>query len=194
MLPWGHFAVAYLLYSAYSRRRFGRPPQSGPTLAVIGGVFFADVVDKTLGWGLGLIPSRSLGHSLVVAVPLIAVVYAVASRYDRVASATAFAIAHLTHLFTDIRPRLLLGYPIRNRYFFWPLVTERQYTFHERLFEPPWIVELLVTPLTYRPVFLLLELVLFAFALRRWDADGRPGLEYVRARLGGSSRAGEPRS
>ena len=183
MLPWGHFAVAYLLYSAYSRRRSGRPPSSGATLAVLGGVFFADVVDKSLGWGLGLIPSRSLGHSLLVAVPLIVAVYAVASRYDRVASATAFAMAHLTHLLTDIRPRLLLGYPIRNRYLFWPLVTERQYTYHERVFEPPWIVELLVTPLTYRPVFLLLELVLFAFALRRWDADGRPGLQYVRSQF-----------
>lgn len=184
MLPWGHFAVAYLLYSRYSRRRFSRPPSHGPTLAVIGGVILADVVDKTLGWGLDVIPSRSLGHSLVVALPLIALVYLVAHNYDRVASATAFAISHLTHLVTDIRPRLLLGYPIRNRYLLWPVVTDRQYTFHERLFEPPWIVEVLVTPLTYRPVFLLLELVLFGFALRRWNLDGRPGWEFVRRRFG----------
>ena len=180
MLPWGHFAVAYLLYSAYARRRFDRPPRPGPTLAVVAGVVFADVVDKTFGWGLGLIPSRSAGHSLVVAVPLVAAVYLVAFHYDRVAAATAFAISHVSHLLTDIRPRLLLGYPIRNRYLLWPIVRERQYTFDERVFEPPWIVELLVLPLVFRPTFLLFELVLFGFAFRRWKLDGRPGLASVR--------------
>lgn len=184
MLPWGHFAVAYLLYSAYARRQFDRPPRTGPTLALVAGVFYADVVDKTFGWGLDVIPSRSLGHSVVVAVPLLAVVYLVARHYDRVASATAFAVSHVSHLLTDVRPRLLLGYPIRNRYFLWPIVRDRQYTYHERIFEPPWIVEVLVTPLTYRPVFLLFELVLFGLALRRWTLDGRPGLEFVRRRVG----------
>lgn len=184
MLPWGHFAVAYLLYSPYARRRYGHPPSPRAMLALLVGVAFADLVDKSLGWGLGIIPSRSLGHSLLLAVPLIAVVYAVAVHYDRVASATAFALAHLTHLFTDIRPRLLLGYPIRNRYLVWPIISRRIYSYRERVFEPPWLVEVLVTPLTYRPVFLLLELVLFGLALWRWDADGRPGADYVRSRLG----------
>ena len=187
MLPWGHLAVAYLLYSPYSRRRYGHPPSARAVLALLAGTFFADVVDKSLGWGLGLIPSRSLGHSLVLAVPLLVAVYAVAVRYDRVAAATAFAIAHISHLFTDIRPRLLLGYPIRNRYFFWPIISRRIYSYHERVFEPPWLVEVLVTPLTYRPVFLLLELVLFGFAIRRWTRDGRPGLEFVRSRFGSAA-------
>ncbi|WP_211694198.1 metal-dependent hydrolase [Natronomonas salina] len=194
MLPWGHFAVAYLLYSLYSRRRLNRPPPAGPTLAVGVGAIFADLVDKPLGWGLGIIPSRSLGHSLIVAIPLLAVVYAVARVYDREATATAFSISHLVHLFTDLQPRLLLGFPIRNRYLLWPLVTERQFTYWERVFEPPAIVELLVLPLTFRPVFMLLEFVILAFAIRRWRADGRPGLDYLRARLGGSRRAREPRS
>lgn len=187
MLPWGHFAVAYLLYSTYSRRRLDRPPTPGATLAVVAGVLFADVVDKTLGWGLHVVPSRSLAHSLVVAVPLLAAVYIVARHYERLAWATAFAISHVSHLLTDIRPRLLIGYPIRNRYLLWPIVTGRQFTFHERVFEPPWIVELLVLPLIFQPTFLLLELVLFGLALRRWDADGRPGLASVRRRFGTSS-------
>lgn len=187
MLPWGHFAVAYLLYSTYSRRRLGRAPTRRAVLAVLVGVFLADLVDKTLGWGLDVIPSRSLGHSLIVAVPLLAAVYLLARHYDRIAMATAFAVSHVTHLLTDIRPRLLLGYPIRNRYFLWPIVRDRQYTFHERVFEPPWIVEVLVTPLVFRPVFVLFELVLFGFAIRRWRLDGRPGLEYVRSRVAAES-------
>jgi len=184
MLPWGHFAVAYLLYSPYSRRRYGRSPTPRAVLALLAGAVFADVVDKPLGWGLGLIPSRSLGHSLVFAIPLFVAVYAAAVRYDHVATATAFAVSHLAHLATDLRPRLLLGYPIRSRYLVWPIVTERQFSYRERVFEPPWVVELLVTPLTYRPVFLLFELVLFGLAVRRWTLDGRPGWAFVRKRVG----------
>ena len=184
MLPWGHVAVAYLLYSLYSRGRFGEPPRPEPALAVLAGALFADLVDKSLGWGLGLIPSRSLGHSLLFAGVVLAAVYAVALAYDRVATATAFALAHLSHLLADLRPRLLLGYPIRSGYLFWPFVSRPMFTYRERVFEPPAVVELLVTPLTSRPVFLLLEVVLFAVALGVWHLDGRPGLRYVRSRVG----------
>lgn len=183
MLPWGHLAVAYLLYSPYSRLRYGRPPLPRPVLAILAGVVFADLVDKPLGWGLGIVPSRSIGHSLLVAAPLLAVIYGLAYLYDRVPLATAFAISHLSHLLTDLRPRVLLGYPIRSGYLFWPVVSQPWYTYHEQVFEPPAVVVLLVTPFTFRPLFLLLELVLFAFAFRRWKLDGRPGLEYVRSLL-----------
>lgn len=148
---------------------------------MLAGSLFADLVDKPLGWGLGLIPSRSLGHSLLFAGLLIVVVYVVALASDRVATATAFVVAHLTHLVTDLRPRLLLGYPIRSGYLFWPFVSRPMFTYREQVFDPPAIVELLVMPLTHRPVFLLLEVVLFGFALALWHVDGRPGLEYVRA-------------
>ena len=185
MFPWGHAAVAYLLYSTYSRRRLDGPPSPRAALAVGLGAMFADLVDKPLGWGLGVLPSRSLGHSLLFAVPLVAAVYVAAYAYDRVSLATAFSMAHLTHLVTDLRPRLLLGYPIRSGYLLWPLVSRPVFTYREQVFEPPAVVVLLVTPLTHRPTYMLLEAVLFVVALWRWDADGRPGLEYVRSRGGG---------
>jgi hypothetical protein len=100
-----------------------------------------------------------------------------------VATATAFAISHLVHLLTDLRPRLLLGYPIRSEYLLWPIVTERQFSYHEQVFEPPAIVEAVVTPLTFRPLFLLLEIVLFGLAMVVWYADGRPGWALVRSRF-----------
>lgn len=184
MFPWGHFAVAYLLYSLYARLRFRRPPAAGPALAVVFGAVFADLIDKPLGWGLGVIPSRSLGHSLLIAVPLLAAAYLCALYFDRVATATAFAISHLVHLVTDLSPRFFLGYPIRSRYLVWPVVTERQFTYHERVFDPPAVVEAVLTPLTFRPLFLSLELVLFAFAFLVWYADGRPGWVTLRSRLG----------
>ena len=63
MWPWGHLGVAYLLYSLYSRGRFRRPPRPEPTLAVVFGSQFADLVDKPLAWGLGP-PRRSNARTL----------------------------------------------------------------------------------------------------------------------------------
>ncbi len=34
MWPWGHLAVAYLVYTVYSHRRDGRPPRALPVIAL----------------------------------------------------------------------------------------------------------------------------------------------------------------
>ncbi|MFC6763678.1 metal-dependent hydrolase, partial [Natrinema soli] len=34
MWPWGHLAVAYLLYIVITHRRFGRPPRAVPAIAL----------------------------------------------------------------------------------------------------------------------------------------------------------------
>ena len=181
MHPWGHLAVAYLLYSIYARGRYRRPPRAVPVLAVVFGSQFADPIDKPLGWGLGVFPTgRAMAHSLLFAVVLLVVVYAVAFVLDRIETATAFIIAHLSHLLADLPPRLFLGYPFGTEFLFWPFLPHNEFGYDERFFEPPVIVELLVTPFTNPLVYVTMELTLFALALGLWYVDGRPGVRYVR--------------
>ena len=183
MWPWGHLGVAYLLYSLYARVRWRRPPRPEPVLAVVVGSQFADLVDKPLAWGLGILPGgRTLAHSLLVAAAVIGVCYAVALAYDRVETATAFAIAHLAHLAGDLPPRSLLGYPYGTEFLFWPLLSHPAYGYTERAFDPPAIVELVVTPFADPVTAFLLDGALFVLALGLWSVDGRPGLEIRRAR------------
>ncbi|AFZ72222.1 metal-dependent hydrolase [Natronobacterium gregoryi] len=188
MYPWGHLAVAYLLYSLYARGRFRRPPRPAPVLAVVAGSQLADLIDKPL-WLLGVFPTgRDLGHSLLFAVGVIVVVYAVAVLLERVETATAFVVAHLSHLLADIPPRFLLGYPFGTEFLLWPIVSHGTFGYSERMFEPPELVETVVTPFTDPTTFLALEFVLFGLALALWYADGRPGLEYVRRDGRGNSQ------
>lgn len=180
MFPWGHFGVAYILYSLYARGRFGRPPRPEPVLAVVVGSQFADLIDKPLAWGLGVLPSgRSFAHSLLFAAVLIVVVYAVAFSIDRVETATAFVLGHLSHLLTDLPPRFFLGYPFGTEFLFWPFLSLQEFNYNERHFEPPEVVELIIAPLTDPLVFSIFELVLFGLAIALWYVDGCPGLGYV---------------
>ncbi len=180
MFPWGHIAVAYLLYSLYSHGRFRRPPRPEPVLAVAIGSQFADLIDKPLAWGLGILPGgRTLAHSLFFAAGLLVIVYAAGFALGRVETATAFSIAHLSHLLADLPPRLALGYPFGSEYLLWPVLSEPVFSYSEQVFEPPALVVLLVTPLTDTVTFLVFEFVLFVVAIGLWVADGYPGLEYV---------------
>lgn len=183
MWPWGHFAVAYVLYSLYARGRFGRPPRPEPVLAVVVGSQLADLIDKPLAWGFGVMPSgRAIAHSLLFAGVLIVVVYAVAFTIGRVETATAFVLAHLSHLLADLPPRFFLGYLFGTEFLFWPFLPRQSFNYNERLFEPPEVIELIVTPLTDPIVFMIFELVLFGFAIALWYVDGCPGLGYVSSR------------
>lgn len=183
MWPWGHVGVAYLLYSVYARRRFGRPPRPEPAAAVVFGSQFPDLIDKPLAWWLGILPSgRSLAHSLLFAAALIVVVYTAAFALDRVETATAFVIGHLSHLLADVPPRAILGYPFGAEFLLWPIYSHPSFEYGEQLFEPPGTVELLVSPFTDPVVFHAFELLLFGLALGLWYVDGRPGLNYVRSR------------
>ena len=180
MLPLGHLGVAYLLYSLYAHARFRRPPRPEPVVAVVVGSQFADLIDKPL-WLVGVFPTgRDLAHSLLFAVVLLAAVYLVAIALGRVETATAFAIAHLSHLAADLPPRLALGYPFGTEFLLWPVVPHHTFDYNERLFDPPATVETVVTPLTDPATFLAFEFVLFGLAVGLWLLDGCPGLEYGR--------------
>lgn len=183
MWPWGHLGVAYLLISLCARGRTRRPPRPEPVLAAVLGSQFPDLVDKPLAWGLGVLPGgRTLAHSLLIAGAVIGVGYAVAFASHRVETATAFAIGYLSHLVTDLPPRVVLGYPFDSEFLLWPVLPHPTFGYSERVFDPPAIVELVATPVVNPLARFLLNGALFALALGLWYVDGRPGLECWRAR------------
>lgn len=184
MYPWGHLGVAYLLYSVYTRGRFRRPPRPEPAVAVVFGSQLADLVDKPLAWWFGILPSgRTLAHSLVFAAGVIAIAYTIGFALGRVETATAFGIAHLSHLVADLPPRLFIGYPHGSEFLLWPFLSPATVDYSTRVFEPPAVVELLMTPLTEPTTFLAFEATLFGVALGLWYLDGTPGTEYVTDRI-----------
>lgn len=169
MWPWGHLAVAYLIYSAYTRYGHGRIPRAFPTLALAVGSQLPDLIDKPLGWTLDVLPGgRTLGHSLFFAAVLFAVVYLVARRYDRIEIAAALAIGHLVHLVTDLPADVVTGDFGGAVYLLWPLLEPPEYEAVEGI---------LAGFLRFSPTpSELIQFSLLAVAIVVWYWDGRPGL------------------
>lgn len=168
MWPWGHLAIAYLLYSLYTRLRFGRPPRAIPVIAVAIGSQFPDLIDKPLAWELGLLASgRSLAHSITFALLLLPVVYTVAVRTGYREAATAFVIGHATHLVSDLPLMTFSGDFSGTTYLFWPLLGPPEYD------EPSGVL------LGFAEYSIGLrsgvQLALFAVAVIVWYRDRLPG-------------------
>jgi len=176
MWPWGHLALAYLVYSLYSRVRRGHRPTPATALVVAIASQAPDLVDKPLAWTLSLLPSgRSLGHSLLTVLPVVALAYtvAVARSNDEEPLVVALGVGALVHLFGDaLYP--LFDLEFRHAGFLlWPAVPSLE---HE--IEQSFIAHFALLDLS--PEFYF-ELLLVAMALVVWRADGYPGLATLRS-------------
>ncbi|MFP8953800.1 metal-dependent hydrolase [Natrialbaceae archaeon A-arb3/5] len=184
MWPWGHLAVAYLLYTAYTHRRFERPPLALPAIALAVGSQFPDLIDKPLAWTFGVLPGgRTLGHSLLFAAVLVPIVYTVAARFESRDVGLAFIIGHLSHLLADVPPSALTGDLSGTEFLLWPLVEQ-----------PPedsvgGILDAIVHYYAMGP-YELFQFGLFVVAALVWYRDGMPGFGYVRSIV--DRRAGTP--
>lgn len=190
MLPWGHAAVGYLLFAAYVRYRdgggrspgmgrpatgrsavdsFGGRPDGVAVLVLLAGTQFADLVDKPLGWYLGVLPGgRSLAHSLLVAGVVLAVVLWLAGRLGRPALGVAFAVGHLSHLAADAVYPVLEGEWVDVYYLLWPVLQDP-----DPVTDATIIETMVSSTLSPTGVF---EAVLLLLAAALWVADGTPGL------------------
>ena len=174
MLPPGHAAVGYLLYTAYTRYRYDRPPEGPPTLILLFGTQLPDLIDKPLAWTFQILPSgRTLGHSLLFLVPLVILAYLVAVRYQRSEWAIALAIGAISHAIVDILPPVLRGEFQYATSILWPLLPPPAFEDHDRTI----IGHLLSVEPT--PI-LAFEFVLALVAFVVWWREGKPGLETVR--------------
>jgi hypothetical protein len=183
MWPWEHLAVGYVLFTLLARA-FGRPVDGASALAVAFGTQFPDLVDKPLAWSFAVLPSgTTLAHSLLVAVPVAALVVAVGRRRGRATVGAAFAVGYLSHLPADLLYGLLTeGGPVSVGALLWPLV-EQTPSGSEGLFATVlyYVSEYRAFLATPRAVgYLLFEGALLGLAFALWIADGTPGVGVVR--------------
>ena len=195
MWPWEHVVVAYVLYSLYSRVWRLRPPGDRAALVVPPAALLPDLIDKPLAWQLSVLPAgRSLAHSLLFALPAVAVVALVARHVGEEEAGLAFGVAYLSHLPADsfyaavtAGDRVDLGYAV------WPIGTVDPTPtagLVDRFLEV--VVDFAATvtgPGGWR--VLALQAALLSVALGLWVLDGRPGLAPIRRALGSGS-VGDP--
>ena len=165
MWPWGHLAVGYLLYRGIVRDRV---PDAKSVFALALGTQLPDLIDKPLAWTVTLLPNgRSLGHSLLVAVPVLIGVALLADGRRRRA-AFALGVGYLSHLGGDAL------YPALGRqwdhvgFLGWPAVPPIGYADESAGI----LAHLLNFELTITSGF---ELLLVSAAAVLWLVDRRPG-------------------
>ncbi len=170
MQPVVHLAVGYLCYAAYTRLHHGREPADLPALVAVFAAGLADLIDKPLD-AAGVVPvGRTIGHSLLFVIPLVLLVWIVASRRDRRLLGVAFAIGYLSHVATDIPWHVLSGDFDELGFLLWPVTEMPAYTG----------VKPLGTVAGIEITTLWLEAVILVAAVACWWMDGRPGVGLFR--------------
>ncbi|WP_338727608.1 metal-dependent hydrolase [Haladaptatus sp. DJG-WS-42] len=179
MWPWEHLAVGYLVYSLSVHLTHRKGPSAGAALAVALGSQFPDLIDKPLGWTFAILPSgTSLAHSVLIAVPVVTLVWIVALFRGRRDVGTAFGVGYLLHLPADALYPLALGSPPKFDSFFWPLIQVESSTrpglLANFIYYFGQYVDVLGTP--EATAYLLFEFGLLFAAFGLWLLDGHPGL------------------
>ena len=167
MWPWGHLAFGYLLYSLGVHTSRRSPPDSTGVLALAIGTQLPDLIDKPLTWWIPILPGgRTLGHSLVFAVPLVIAVVLVARRFGSVSHVAAFAVGYASHLAGDLLYPLAVGNYWELNILLWPITPTVLYDT-----QPSVLWHLSTIKLT--PIFVA-ELALGVFVVAIWVFDGVP--------------------
>lgn len=177
MWPWEHLAVGYLVYALITRRR-NVPLTDWEILFLVIGTQFPDLVDKTLGWVVGILPGGlTIGHSLLFALPVVTVIVLVTRGTRMRFWGTAFGAGYLSHLPGDVLYPVLLGDGPAVDFLLWPLTSaEPSYsdgvlTIVQALFGK--FLTHLSTPAGR--LYLFFEALLLSVALLVWVRDGCPG-------------------
>ncbi|MFC6731904.1 MULTISPECIES: metal-dependent hydrolase [unclassified Haladaptatus] len=181
MWPWEHLAVGYLVYSLSVHVTRRRKPSALAALAVGFGSLFPDLVDKPLGWTFAILSSgTSLAHSVLVAVPLVVIVWAIAAARGRGDVGAGFGVGYLLHLPADAFYPLVFGRPPKFSSFFWPLIQvdspARGGLLETVVYFLNQYVGLLGTP--EATAYLAFEFALLLAAFGLWVYDGYPGAPF----------------
>ena len=192
MWPWEHLAVGYVLYSLYCHLRYRRAPRARAVLAVAVATQLPDLIDKTLAWGFHVLPSgHSLGHSLLFALPLVALVGVVAWRADASPVGAAFGIGYLSHLPGDVLYPFLSGGRPSLSFLVWPFGSVPSYDPNRGFIE---IVSYYFTRYVHDVMtgelstYFALQLAFMFAVFLLWLYDGAP----VLAELGAAARRDRP--
>ena len=169
MQPVVHLAVGYLCYAGYARWREGTPPGERATLAALFGAVLPDLLDKP-PWMLGLAVGRTIGHSLLFAVPVVVGGWLLARSRERPTLGIAFAIGVGSHLATDVPWHVIAGDYDELGFLLWPITPMPPYSGTKPL-------------ATLGPIemtTLWLEAAILVAGAGLWWADSRPGLAAIR--------------
>lgn len=173
MQPIVHPVVGYICYAAYTRGRDGESPRDLPALVAVVAATLPDLIDQPL-YHAGVTPvGRTVGHSLLGAVPLVVLAWLLARRWDRQTLGVAFAVGYASHIAADIPWHLLSGDSHELGFLLWPITHMPPYSGVKSL---GTIGGLEVTTLA-------LEAVIFLAGVALWWRDGRPGLVTLRRAL-----------
>ncbi|WP_411964446.1 metal-dependent hydrolase [Haloferax sp. YSMS24] len=173
MFPLAHLAFGYLAAAAVQRIRNQPPPRRWILVAVLFGTQIPDLVDKPLVYVGVLSSGRSLGHSLLVALPLLVVVLRVGHRLGYGEHAIAFTVGVLSHYVGDTYRSLLAGNFDSVRFLLWPVFPPLDYPVDST---PPWIRAInSVTNPQHRIQFVLvgIAVAIWAFDLYRRRQQAR---------------------
>ena len=174
MWPWEHLAVGYLCYALWVHLRHRRRPAGLPVVVLALATQLPDLIDKPLGWWLGITSSLAIGHSVFFAVAMTLLVGLLGGgRY-----ALPYGLGHLSHLAADVFYKAALGDSVEYEFLLWPLVrkpaSEAPGLISEFRYWLANYVEFLTSP--EGMAYLAFEVVLIGSALLLWAYDGLPGL------------------
>jgi hypothetical protein len=173
MLPPTHVTVGYLCYAAATRLRGYGVPTGRATLVAVFAAALPDLIDHPLHW-LGVTPvGRTIAHSLLFAVPTVALVWALANRAGERELGVAFAIGYLSHVATDVPWHLLAGDYHELGFLLWPVTHMPEYTGTTTL----------GTVGGFEVTTLWLEAVILLAGVALWVRDGMPGASILSRRL-----------
>lgn len=171
MFPPVHPGVAYLIYSPLARWRTDEPPTGGATLALVVGAVLPDLVDQPLYYTFGLSSTRTLAHSLLVAIPVAVLAIALVRRLGGPQEVgIAFAVGYLSHPVADAVWPFAFGAYEELGFLLWPITHSPDY--------PGQRLLLTVDGLTVTTLWV--ELLLLVAALGLWWQDGKPGAGCLR--------------
>ena len=179
MQPVVHLAVGYVCYAAYTRSRYDAVPDEAPALAAIVGTALPDLIDKPI-WLAGIVDvGRTVGHSLLFALPLVVAVWLFARARGHPILGVAFTVGYLSHVATDVPWHVISGDYEELGFLLWPITPMPAYTGTKPLVTLGGL-EVTVTTLW-------LEVVILVAGVALWWVDGRPGTGVFRRRLGDGS-------
>lgn len=184
MWPWEHLAFGYLLYSGYTRSRYGDPPTHRPTVALAVMTQLPDIVDKPLAWSFEILPgARSLAHSLFTAAIVIGLGFWLSHRYGNPAIGHAVAFGYGSHLLGDIIYSVLVGGSLTVGFLLWPVVQPAADESTSLLLQTSRLFSDFLGYLQSSAGhwYIGFEVGLLGSAVLLWIADGRPGIRCLMA-------------